>query len=156
MEPWKAPDSMTWLWKYQNSSVFVTSLPENRNAFQNGRNNVKRHGSMNLALIRVQIERFLLYPFSLSDINEEKSTYINKQIIYKPIFWERVTSPLCVHAKSLQLHLTLCYPMDSGQPGSLCPWDFAGKNTRVGCHVFLQGIIPTQGLNPCLLCFLHW
>ena len=30
----------------------------------------------------------------------------------------------------------------------LCPWDFPGKNTGVGCHVFLQGIFPTQGLNP--------
>ena len=35
----------------------------------------------------------------------------------------------------------------------LCPWDFPDKNTGVGCHFFLQGILPTQGLNPCLL---HW
>ena len=38
----------------------------------------------------------------------------------------------------------------------------AGKNTAVGCHFLLQGIL-TQGSNPCLLCFLlgrwilyHW
>ena len=30
---------------------------------------------------------------------------------------------------------------------------FAGKNTGVGC-LFL--FFPTQGLNPCLLHFLHW
>ena len=35
----------------------------------------------------------------------------------------------------------------------LCPWDFPGKNTEVGCHFLLQGIFPTQGSNPCLL---HW
>ena len=35
----------------------------------------------------------------------------------------------------------------------LCPWDFPGKNTGLGCHSFLQRIFPTQGLNPCLL---HW
>ena len=35
----------------------------------------------------------------------------------------------------------------------LCPWDFPGKNTGVGCHFLLQGIFLTQGLNPCLL---HW
>ena len=35
----------------------------------------------------------------------------------------------------------------------LCPWDFPDKNTGVGCHFLLQGILPTQGLNPCLL---HW
>ena len=29
----------------------------------------------------------------------------------------------------------------------LHPWDFPGKNTGVGCHFFLQGIFPTQGLN---------
>ena len=35
----------------------------------------------------------------------------------------------------------------------LCPWDYPGKDTRVGCHVLLQGIFQTQGSN---LCLLHW
>ena len=38
----------------------------------------------------------------------------------------------------------------------LCPWDSPGKNTGVGCHFFLQGIFPTQKLNPCLLHLLNW
>ena len=29
-------------------------------------------------------------------------------------------------------------------------WNFPGKNTGVGCHFLLQGILPTQGLNSCL------
>ena len=29
-------------------------------------------------------------------------------------------------------------------------------NIGVGCHALLQGIFPTQGSNPCLLCLLHW
>ena len=33
----------------------------------------------------------------------------------------------------------------------LCPWDSPGKNTGVGCHFLLQGIFPTQELNPGLL-----
>ena len=38
------------------------------------------------------------------------------------------------------------------QPTRLfCPWDFPGKDIGVGCHFFLQGIFPTQGLNPGLL-----
>ena len=37
----------------------------------------------------------------------------------------------------------------------LCPWDSPGKNIRVSCHALLQGIFPTQGLNPHLLCLLH-
>ena len=32
----------------------------------------------------------------------------------------------------------------------LCPWDFPGKSTGMGCHFLLQRIFPTQGLNPCL------
>ena len=38
----------------------------------------------------------------------------------------------------------------------LCPWDFPGKNTGVGCHFILQGIFPTQGTKPHLLHLLHW
>ena len=34
----------------------------------------------------------------------------------------------------------------------LRPWDSPGKNTGVGCHSLLQGIFPTQGLNPGLPC----
>ena len=33
----------------------------------------------------------------------------------------------------------------------LCPWNFPGKDTGVGCHSLLQGIFPTQGSNPSLL-----
>ena len=30
----------------------------------------------------------------------------------------------------------------------LCPWDFPGKSTGVGCHFLLQRIFLTQGSNP--------
>ena len=34
-------------------------------------------------------------------------------------------------------------------PGRLlCPWNFPGKNTGVGCYFLLQGIFPIQGSNP--------
>ena len=35
----------------------------------------------------------------------------------------------------------------------LCPWDFLGSNTGVGCHALRQGIFLTQGLK---LSLLHW
>ena len=35
--------------------------------------------------------------------------------------------------------------------GLLCPWNFPGKNTGVGCHFLLQWIFPMQGLNLGLL-----
>ena len=42
------------------------------------------------------------------------------------------------------------------QPSKLlCPWDFPGKNTGMGCHFLPQGIFPTQGLKPCLFPLLH-
>ena len=34
----------------------------------------------------------------------------------------------------------------------LCPWDFPGNDTGMGCHSLLQGIFPTQGSNLGLLC----
>ena len=33
----------------------------------------------------------------------------------------------------------------------LCPWDFSGKNTGLGCHFLLRGILWTQGSNLHLL-----
>ena len=64
---------------------------------------------------------------------------------------------------SSKLFLLSCSVMsDSLWPHKLQParllwtWDFPGKNTRVGCHFLLQGIFPTQGLNPCLLHLLLW
>ena len=60
----------------------------------------------------------------------------------------------CMCAKSLQLCPSLCKPMKPIR--MLCPWDYPDKNTGVGRHFLLQGIFLTQGLNPCLLCLLHW
>ena len=40
--------------------------------------------------------------------------------------------------------------MDQSLPGSSVHGDSPGKNTGVGCHALLQGIFPTQGLNPSL------
>ena len=57
---------------------------------------------------------------------------------------------MCV--KLLHLDLTLCHAMDRSLPGSSLR-DSPGKNTRVCCHALLQGVLPAQGLN---LCLLHW
>ena len=55
---------------------------------------------------------------------------------------------------------------DSFQPHGLplarllCPWNFPGQNTGVGCHFLLHSIFPSQGLNPGLLLsrqiLYHW
>ena len=51
---------------------------------------------------------------------------------------------MCVWAQSC---LTLC---DSRDSRLLCPWDFPGKNTGVGCHFLFQEILPTQVSSPAL------
>ena len=38
--------------------------------------------------------------------------------------------------------------MDCSPPGSFVHGNSPGKNTGVGCHALLQGIFPTQGINP--------
>ena len=44
--------------------------------------------------------------------------------------------------------LTLCDPLDCSLSGSSVHGIFPGKNTGVGCLFLLQGIFPTQALNP--------
>ena len=56
-----------------------------------------------------------------------------------------VYAALCLVAQSC---LTLCNPMDCSLPGSSVHGDSPGKNTGIGCHALLQGIFPTEGLNP--------
>ena len=46
-------------------------------------------------------------------------------------------------------------------PGTVAPQaplslDSPGENTGVDCHALLQGVFLTQGLDPRLLCLLHW
>ena len=57
-----------------------------------------------------------------------------------------------VDALAAQLALTLRDPMYCSPTRLLCPWDSPGKTTGVRCRALLQGIFPTQGLSPGLLC----
>ena len=51
---------------------------------------------------------------------------------------------------SLSCILLFCEPMDCKPPGSSVCGILQAKNTRVGCHFFLQGIFPIQGSNSCI------
>ena len=53
--------------------------------------------------------------------------------------------------KVAQLCPDLCNPMDCSPTRFPCPRNSPGKNTGVDSLSFLQGIFPTQGLNPGLL-----
>ena len=67
-------------------------------------------------------------------------------------FWKprRVVQIICCMLRHVWLFVT---PWTVAS-GLFCPWNFPGKNTKVGCHFILQGIFLTQGQNPHLLHFL--
>ena len=59
-----------------------------------------------------------------------------------------------------KLCLTILWPHGLWPARLLCPCDFPGKNTGVGCHFLLHRIFPTQGSHPSLLhcrqILYHW
>ena len=61
-------------------------------------------------------------------------------------------SVLCMCAKLLQSCPTLCNPVDYSPPGFSI---YGILQERILAIPHSRGIFPTQGLNPCLLCFLH-
>ena len=64
----------------------------------------------------------------------------------------KVTHNLCCcHCLVAELCPSLLWPHRLQPFRLLCPWNLPNKNTGVGCYFLLQGICPTQGLNPHLL-----
>ena len=47
--------------------------------------------------------------------------------------------------------LTLCGSYRPSPARLPCQWDSPGKNTGLGCHFLLQGIVPSQQSNSGLL-----
>ena len=86
------------------------------------------------------------------------SKKLEQNQLYGEVINKEITQPkdfLC-GAKSLQLCLILCDPMACRPPVSSVHGDSPGKNTGVGCHAILQGILLTQGSKMHLLFLLHW
>ncbi|KAB0354539.1 hypothetical protein FD755_023077 [Muntiacus reevesi] len=69
---------------------------------------------------------------------------------FSHIGWLFVRKHRDVIEKGRKLDVTdlLADPVVRFQRKLFCPWDTPGKNTGVGCHCPLQGIYPTQRLNP--------
>ena len=70
--------------------------------------------------------------------------------IYKCIIITKINHRYCCCLVTKQC-LTLLRRHGVYSTRLLCPLDFPGKNTGVGCHFFLQRIFPTQGSNLSLL-----
>ena len=77
------------------------------------------------------------------DISLPTNVHIVKVMAFPVVMYECE----CDCGLVAQSRLTLFDPMDYSPPGSCVHRDSLGKNTGVGCHTFLQGIFPTQGLN---------
>ena len=72
-------------------------------------------------------------------------------MLYSGHIWlQGVEAHLSVKVKVTQLCPTL-QPHGLQLDRFLYPWNSPGKNARVGGHSLLQGIFPTQGLNPHIL-----
>ena len=89
------------------------------------------------------------------------SDSINKQLQKKWSTWSLLfyfALGSCMHACMLNRFssVRLAATLWTVAAKLLCLWDSPGKNTGMGCHFLLQQIIPTQGLNPSLLCLLQW
>ena len=72
---------------------------------------------------------------------------------YKPEGDENMPLQICHFGIRIIVCVCVCVCARSGVPNSLqlhelqptrllCPWDFPGKNSKVGCHFLLQGIFP--------------
>ena len=72
-------------------------------------------------------------------------------MLYSGHIWlQGVEAQFSVKVKVTQLCPTL-QPHGLQLDRFLCPWNSPGKNAGVGGHSLLQGIFPTQGLNPHIL-----
>ena len=73
---------------------------------------------------------------------------VSHSIQHEVILPSRVLLKVKVKVKSLSRARLFAAPWIVACTKLLCPWDFQGNNTGVGCHFLLQGIFPTQGSNP--------
>ena len=87
----------------------------------------------------------ILYPRTISYWQYRRFNITDSANIY---WMHSVHKPLCCAGLSRSVVSDSLWPMDCSPPGSPVHVASPGKNTGVGCHVILQGIFPTQGLNP--------
>ena len=121
-----------------------------------------------LTHLEFKVHMFVMVEFAALERKCLSVIWVNQQIYSQSLktagFWESVyIFSLDVVRPSLQPGKTMlaCSALsDSFKPHGLepsrlfCPWDFPDKNSGVGCHVLLQEIFLTQGLNSTTSSFL--
>ena len=97
-----------------------------------------------------------LSPYSLRDT---LCDYTSTDLIFSPRKWQVAEGTGLVYDRMAIIGVSALCLVTSDSMWSLgleparflCPWNFPGKNTAVVCHFLLQGSLPTQELNPCLV-----
>ena len=96
-------------------------------------------------------------PYSQSDLEKEKMELQESSSLtshypteLQPCLLKWLTFIVCAVASVFSDSL---WPHGPQHARLLCPWNFPGKNTGVGCHFPLQGILLPQESKPGLL---HW
>ena len=93
----------------------------------------------------------LCHPLLLLSIFPSIRVFSSESVL--PIKWLKYRSFSFNISPSNEYSGTGMNAMSSCPPGSFVRGILPGKVTGVGWHFLLQGILPTQGLN---LCLLHW
>ena len=91
--------------------------------------------------------------FWSNSLGKKTIVYLKRliRIIQSFIFYQIFTN-LRLLSTAMDISESRSVVSDSLWPrGPYSPWNSPGQNTGVGSHSFLQGIFPTQGLNPGLL-----
>ena len=96
------------------------------------------------------LKKKMIEDFVLISVTEICNFHELKKKI-SPCFW--VYAYAHVHAKLLQLCLTLCGPMDCSPPSSSVHGIFQARILEWVAMPSSRGFFPTQGSN---LCFLHY
>ena len=101
-----------------------------------------------MTIISVVTQILLLERHQKKKKSNHWENFYKTQLI-KELYLEYRIHVCSVTSNSLQPHRQ--------QPARLlCPWNFPGKYTKVGCHFLFQGIFPTQESNLSFLHLLYW
>ena len=90
-------------------------------------------------------------PGFVRDLLKDAAPKLHVRPGYEPLSFLHFVSILaskCCTMVSCSVLSDSLQPHDCSLPGSSDHGDSPSKNTGVGCHALLQGIIPTQGSNP--------
>ena len=109
----------------------------------------------NESTLHIRCPKYWSFSFSISPSNEYSGfpLGLTSLISLQSKELSRVVSNTTVQMH--QFFVSCSATSNSLQPyGLLCPWNFPGKNTGVGCYSLLQGILLTQRSNPSIAMYI--